>query len=390
MINIPIQKEKVAVVAVGYNRLGSMRRLLTSLNNAEYPNEDVPLVISIDASGDHELYEFVLSFNWQHGEKFVNIQEERLGLKNHILQCGDLTQYFKGIILLEDDLYVAKDFYTYTISALEYYDNDNRIAGISLYRNAMNGFMGIPLQLEIAGGDCFACQSVSSWGEAWSARMWKGFRTWLSDWKEDFSSLQMVEDIKHWTRAWSKYYYAYIILNDLYFIYPYVSYTTNFADAGGEHGSEGDSNVQVVIPTSISAFNFQPFDKLVKYDVYVQNMSLYQVLGLSKDELSLDLNGMRTKDGVKKDYCLSILELPFPVVKSFGLQLRPLELNVKHGVTGKGIYLYKQDKANANVGKITMPLRFIDYSLQGFNRRGILRYSLHILKQIIKEKLHIK
>ena len=110
-INIPENKEKIAIVAVGYNRKKSLERLLSSLEVAYYQHEDIPLVISIDASGDEEVYALAREYNWTHGEKYVNIQQERLGLKNHIYQCGDLTKYFKAIILLEDDLYVSPYFY---------------------------------------------------------------------------------------------------------------------------------------------------------------------------------------------------------------------------------------------------------------------------------------
>ena len=95
-------KEKIAIVAVGYNRIDSMQRLFMSLSIAQYPNNDIPLYISIDASGDTELYDYVRNFEWKHGDKYVNIQEERLGLRKHIIQCGDLTKCFKAVIILED------------------------------------------------------------------------------------------------------------------------------------------------------------------------------------------------------------------------------------------------------------------------------------------------
>ena len=121
-------KSKVAIVCVGYNRIKSMKRLLGALRSAKYPSNDVPLVISVDCSGDTELYNYVKDFEWPYGQKYVNIQEERLGLKNHIYQCGDLTEYFKAIILLEDDLFVSPYFYSYVLKTLEKYGDDNRIA----------------------------------------------------------------------------------------------------------------------------------------------------------------------------------------------------------------------------------------------------------------------
>ena len=98
-MNNPSNKQKIAIVTVGYNRLNSIKRLLQSLTEAHYNIDDVPLVISIDASGDEELYDYVRNYEWVHGQKYVIIHETRLGLREHIFSCGDLTQYFKGIIL---------------------------------------------------------------------------------------------------------------------------------------------------------------------------------------------------------------------------------------------------------------------------------------------------
>ena len=73
-------KHKVAIVVVGYDRLLSIKRLLSSLENAEYPSDDVPLVISIDASGNQELYDYAESYKWAHGDKYTIIRKERMGL----------------------------------------------------------------------------------------------------------------------------------------------------------------------------------------------------------------------------------------------------------------------------------------------------------------------
>ena len=71
-------KGRVAIVAVGYNRLNSITRLLDSLTKASYDCENVPLIISIDASGNQELYDKVNKFEWPYGDLYVNIQSESL------------------------------------------------------------------------------------------------------------------------------------------------------------------------------------------------------------------------------------------------------------------------------------------------------------------------
>lgn len=101
-----LNKEKIAIVVVGYNRLYPIQRLLKSLEAANYRESDIPLVLSIDCGGNDDLNSYVNGYKWPFGEKYVIVHEKRLGLKQHIFSCGDLTKYFKGIILLEDDIYM--------------------------------------------------------------------------------------------------------------------------------------------------------------------------------------------------------------------------------------------------------------------------------------------
>ena len=221
-IENPNNKDKIAIVVIGFNRKKALERLLSSIESAVYETSDVPLVISIDASGDTDLYEFVGSYKWEKGDKYVNIQEKRLGLKQHIFQCISLSRYFKGVIILEDDLFVSPYFYRYAKCALEKYGDDENVAGIALYNNEYDGFTGLPLQQLNVGFDVFAKQSVCSWGEMFNERMWTNFSSWLNNFNGNFADIEMIETIKTWDRAWSKYMYAYMVQSGTFFIYPNI------------------------------------------------------------------------------------------------------------------------------------------------------------------------
>lgn len=358
-------KELFAIVSVGYNRLKSQKRLLHSLLNADYSGySDVPLVISIDCSGDEELYDYARKFEWPYGEKYVLIREKRMGLKEHILACGDLTQYFKGIILLEDDIYVAKGFYDYTMQTNNYYGDCPKVSSIALYANEMNGFLWLPMVKLKNESDVTAGQSVATWGEAWNSRMWAEFRDWLAKTEIPWDDLDMPHQIKEWTKAWSKYYDAYMVMEDKYSIYPYTSLTTNFSDAG-EHGSANNTIVQVSLQQGKKQYNFMPFGQLVKYDIYSNNLLLPEVLGIPRKDICLDLYGVRPNDKNCR-YYLSVKRLPYKVVKSYGLFMRPQELNVIEGVPGNDIFLYdtsekgNKPKGGSKAGRII-------YYLHGFN-----------------------
>ncbi|PNW26694.1 glycosyltransferase [Formosa algae] len=132
-----------ALVVVTFNRPESLKRLLDSLNNAYYNEYNVPLIISIDYQNSiqhNEVVEIAENFKWTFGKKTIINHVENLGLKKHVLKCGDLVYDYDSIIMLEDDLFVSQEFYTTTIQLLNFYKSDDRIAGVSLYTHKKNFF----------------------------------------------------------------------------------------------------------------------------------------------------------------------------------------------------------------------------------------------------------
>lgn len=386
MIKIPLQKDKVAIVAVGYNRLTSMRRLLSSLDRAKYPNNEIPLIISIDCSGDTDLYAFVQAFEWHHGPKYVNIQEERLGLLMHVMQCGNLTKYFKAVILLEDDIFVSEYFYYYTIAAVDYYYNDDRIGGISLYRNEMGGT--IPVALPQDGKDVFLRQSVASWGECWTDKMWAGFEQWFSvESNHDLTPVDMPVYIKGWKKAWSKFYMAYQIVNNKFFIFPSVSLTTCFSEEG-VHG--GDSTIgQVTLLSGEKNFKFVPFEEMTCYDIYGTDSRVYDWLGIPKSDLMVSFRAFSINSQGKR-FILSPYSYPYNVKRSFALSLSPIELNIKYQLDGDGLFLY--DTTQPAKARKNPPLSIAYYYLKNFDirlmARYVIDYTYKALARKIKRKLH--
>ena len=99
----------ITIVVVTYNRANSLDRLLNSLNNVNYLDDKVNLYISIDKENTDkhkEVVKIAQEFKWKYGEKILNIEETNLGLKEHILKCGNLTNIYENVIVLEDDIVV--------------------------------------------------------------------------------------------------------------------------------------------------------------------------------------------------------------------------------------------------------------------------------------------
>ena len=389
-IDVAENLDKVAIVAVGYNRLQSIKRLLQSLEKGNYGTDKVPLLISIDASGDTELYDYVRGYKWPYGELYVRIFEERQGLKEHLVSWGDISKDFRAVIILEDDIFVSPVFYTYTKSALDAYESDDSVCGVALYAPKSNGYVGMPFIPMHKGHDVYLYQDVCTWGECVTYGMWKRFREWLAQHEKDsFEDIEMPRQIKNWGRAWSKYYYAYMVENGMSFVTPYVGYATNCGEAG-EHSLRTTSVAQVPLEMGHRLDLIMPrTEDMVSYDAYSNNKAIYEWLNLSEQELTLDLYG-NNECYDKRHYVLTTLTLPYKIVREFGLSFYPIEANIYYNQKGSGIRLYdttatiktkKRDSRNE--------YNYLSYYLIHYNYWSILRYAIHYGLNAIKRKLGI-
>ena len=154
----------IPIVVVAYNRIDSLKRLLGSLQKAEFPMP-AKLIISIDRGDNADVLSFAEAFSWPFGEKQVIYQEKNLGLKAHILKCGNLTQQHDGIILLEDDLYVSPDFYRYAQECYAFVLGKNRIAGVALYNHRLSQLTEKIFEPLDDGFDNWYFQYACSWGQ---------------------------------------------------------------------------------------------------------------------------------------------------------------------------------------------------------------------------------
>ena len=220
------------IVAIGYNRVDALSRLLNSLENAIY-HEEVTLIISIDYGGNLEVSELAEKFEWTHGEKLVKLHTKNLGLKRHILECADYSIKYGAAIILEDDIMPSPFFYDYVKQAVNHYKDDKKIFAVSLYSQTWNGYSNrvfYPLRNEY---DAFISQIECSWGECFIGERWKEFREWYQE-REDKLAFRtdVPEMVYSWKESRSKYLLYYIVENDLYYLTPYESFTTNFHKAG--------------------------------------------------------------------------------------------------------------------------------------------------------------
>lgn len=335
---------KFAIVAIGYNRVKSMERLLNSVNNAFYDDDNVTLYISIDNSGSSEVEELAHRFQWDHGKKIILTYPERLGLRRHILQCGDLVKDYDAIAVLEDDVIVAPGFYHYMKEAVEFYCNDDNIAGISLYHYEWNEFASMPFQPAQTKYDAYFIQTAPSLGQVWMKKQWMAFKRWYEDNNEEFGdSPSIPKAVSRWPKtSWKKYHIKYCIENNKYFVFPYKALSSNFADQG-THCKTRYYFLQVSMLVGDKQNYLLPdlnCNDVVIYDGFFERQFKQEKIhGLYAHDICIDLYGIKTSDTDCK-YLLTTIPLPYRVLKSFGLHLKPQEQNFIENIPGEEIYLY--------------------------------------------------
>lgn len=372
---------EIAVVIIAYNRTHALKRLLSSVAMAEYPNTETTLVISIDYQNSeqhNEVVQIAMDFEWKYGEKKIIEHQQNLGLRKHVLSCGCLTETYSAIIVLEDDIYVSKQYYNYAHQMLEVYGTDNSVAGISLYSHAWNVNANRPFMPEPSQYDVYLMQFAQSWGQCWNTRMWNGFYGWYRENKDkNIEGEDIPWFVKIWPdSSWLKYCITYTIRTDNFFVYPYYSLSTNFSDSG-THNKIFNTSYQVVLQSTPIQYRIPSLDDSIKYDAFFERIGIANILGLKETDLCVNLYGQKNGGGTM--YLLTSKYLPFKILKSYGLYLRPHELNIICNIAGDDFFLYDTSVRNIHKNKRNKMSKVLLYDYKNL--------TLHKLLCVFKTKL---
>lgn len=230
----------------------------------------------------------------------------------------------------------------------------------------------MPLAYYYDGSDAYLRQDVISWGECWTREQWKKFKEWYNHFTDDdFSRIDMPENSKTWKASWTKYYAAYLVDTNRYFVCPYHSHTTCFCDSG-EHYIMATMAGQVCLVAGPRDYIFHPFEKMVRYNIYFVNERIYDWLGFDKSEICVDWYNLKKNSGGKR-FLLSAMKLPFRIIRKYGLYLRPIEFNVNYNIEGDGLFIYDIGDTN-KVIKATFSLEFANYCVRSLNSKMLYLY----------------
>ncbi len=321
----------IAVVIVGYNRPYALQRLFQSIANADYTDWlNISLIISIDFSGNNQCEVLAQNFEWKYGTKKVIAHTENLGLKNHIIQCGSFTDEYDAIILLEDDLFVAPGFYSFSRQAYTFYKDDERIAGIGLYSYPYNEFAYCPFEPIQDSYDNYFLQVPCSWGQMWTKNQWRSFIKYANATQRDETDIFLPEAALSWdaSSSWKRSFFKYMVEAGKYFVYPRISLTTNFGDMG-QHYDAPVLVWQASLLVGNKRFTFSSLqDSLSIYDPFFELDGVAHKRITDTDiDISYDLNGIKPLHKIKTKYLVSSKECK-NAQKKYASSFYPFENNV--------------------------------------------------------------
>lgn len=380
----------IPIVIVAYNRGEPLKRLLNSIKVAHYDKEDIDLIISIDKGENESVCEIAEEFTWDHGNKIILKQKKNLGLRKHVLKCGDLTKKYDAIIMLEDDLLVSKSFYKFAIQSVKFYMNDKNIGGISLYNYRISEFANhrtfIPMQ---DSSDIFFMNVPSSWGQIWTREQWNLFREWYNKKNYegiDFQTLIPEVSINWKESSWKKYFYMYIAHQRKYIVYPRIGLSTNMGDIG-THARIVSTDYQSILMNEFDRnYVFKKLDESnCVYDAFFENERIAEDLNL-KEELTVDYYGLKPSAN-HKSYLLSTRKLNYKILNKWGLSLKPYELNVIYNIKGEELFLYDRNHEQSNFQNHKIQdVMLIKYESPGLTRHKALCIALYDYKEAFKRK----
>ncbi len=382
---------RYGIVLVCYKNVLGFSRLLDSLSRVDYEDDkDVTLIVSIDYSGDDSVYKVAQKYEWNHGEYIINAHKKNMGLRAHILSCGDYMEKYNldAIAVLEDDIYVSPAMYGYMKNAVPFYFNDDRIAGISLYKHEVNINGRRPFYDINDGGDTYFMQYAQSWGQIWIRHRWKEFRNWYDENKwEQIPGYKIPANLHSWKNSWLKFHIMYCIDQNKFFVYPRTSLTTNFSDAGTHVKT---TNTKMQVPFLISSrnnWNFNSIDNTnAVYDAFFEPLKLSGKY--LPENTVIDSYGVKQYPDDSK-YVLTSKLLPYEVKKSWKIQFRPWELNVILDNEGNDLFLYDCSVIKKKPKTMKVERNLFEYDLKGVNiitKQSIL-YGIRVISNHLKIRI---
>lgn len=265
---------KLRIIVLTMDRASSLRRLLGSLQAANYDGDRVDLDIWVDKASDkgsdngaisdqaEEAQTLMMSTaseaNWTYGVRTLHKRLENAGLYEQWIYTWNVTEETtEACVILEDDLEVSPSFYLWLKQARQLYAADSSVAAFTLQRAELRprqvpGVASGKLRID-ASVPVFKYRLLGTWGFSPEKRAWLEFRAWYEEMR-NIGARPYVDNLMttSWYKSqekgasvaktmWSQWFIKFADLNDYFTVYANLpdkkTLASNYRE-GGMHYSD--------------------------------------------------------------------------------------------------------------------------------------------------------
>lgn len=335
-------EELSAIVVPAFNRTIELCALLQSIVNAQrLTGVHIPIIVSVDG-GNPDVVATAEAFS---ADGVIVRTRTRMGLRQHILDCGDLCEEYGSIMVLEDDLILSPAAFGYVRSVLDYAKQCSEIGAISLYSFQNNDFAPQENMRSECRGDVFLAKTGSSWGQVWWRSKWREFRKWLQHEYDKTKYYRVPQRVQGWPEtSWKKLFNYWLADTNTYSIVPLQSVAlctggrtgTNSAGIVGTYFSRVRTiPAPVLIPSPDVIMRLDPF-----LELETDGLDLSIKAGSPLAKIEFDLTGTKTRRDLTKPLILTRRQ--HSAKKTLGTvdtRLGNPLLGLVHGFEGPGLWL---------------------------------------------------
>ena len=250
------------VILFTYNRPHHTRRVLQALEQAELAQDSEVFIYSDGAKNAHSIdavnkVRAIIAEPWNFKSVTIIERSRNMGLAQNVISgVRDIISKYGKVIVLEDDLEIAKVGLRYFNDALDAYQDEEKVMEISGYMYPVQNADKLP--------ETFFFRVANSWGWATWERAWKLYNEDINALIADFDrdkikrfsidhSENFWKQVKEYKagkiNSWAIRWYLTLFNNDGLALYPRQSMIQNMGTDGSGTHSDADNAYHVKLAT---------------------------------------------------------------------------------------------------------------------------------------------
>ena len=322
----------------------------------------------------------------------IKKNDQPMGLRRHILEILKSGLEYETVTVLEDDIFVADGFSIYFQESVTKLKNCVKTIAFSHYSPDFNEFTGFPFYPKKVGYDNYFMQIPSSWGQTFFTNKLVKFLTQADgDFYTDFDNRNLPKACENWNHnSWKILLYKYLISEEMWFSYPYESYSTNLNSPGGTNLVTQQNAFSVNLTANTSNVSISSYSsESIRYDAHMESCLLSEELSELYSELVIvDCYGAKDISIFHQDQLILTSKKCRDAIVTFSFRFFPIESNIEFQYPYETDATLKIARAK-NISKKLPNLYSVFKKLSYYNMRFVSFYIRESFTKLISKIIKI-